>query len=260
MNKFLLLLTILASSIVGYSQSEFCGHTDLESTIRAKDSMRYDAFQQNFRATINYFRKKQNNNFSLPNRQVGISISDSNVFNLVVSGSNCPKTKYIIPVVFHIVHNGGSSNIADAQIQHQLEELNKQFANYSLAGSKAVNTGIQFILANKDVNNNTITGITRHNSHLTNHRKITKTDSLMQFGIANLPMAKYLHIWVVNTILDASGTNIGVKAYATRPNSYFNGKEGVVIAYNWLGSYPIFGTPIDTNSKGSTLGHEIGHY
>src|SRR4051812_4738870 len=34
---------------------------------------------------------------------------------------------YIIPVVFHIIHTGGSGNISDAQIIDQMEILNKEF-------------------------------------------------------------------------------------------------------------------------------------
>lgn len=83
----------------------------------------------------------------------------------------------------------------------------------------------------------------------------------MQLGIADLPMDKYLHIWVVNQILDTSGINVGVKAYSTRPGSYFSGSEGMVCSYDWFGDYSIYsGSPLNSSSTGNFLTHEVGHY
>jgi hypothetical protein len=250
---FLFLLAINA-------QSNFCGNSAIEQHIRQKDSLRYEGFQHNFKANIQHFRNKQTAPFYLPNRIVPIRDYTPGASSMMVGGSTCAPTKYIIPVVVHVVHNNGTENISDAQINHQLEELNKHFSNFYLASAPAVNTGIQFILANKDIQNNTITGITRHQSYLYQHKKIKQTDSLMQLGINNLPMTHYLHIWIVKEILDANGNNLGVKAYATRPGSKFKGSEGVVINYDWIGDYEEYGSPVDANSRANALTHEIGHY
>jgi hypothetical protein len=255
-------IIILIICLVGSlnAQNNFCGNTAIEQHIRQKDSFRYESFQTNFKANVNYFRKKAQTDFHLPNRIVPIYDYTPGASSMMVGGSTCPPTKYIIPVVVHVVHNNGTENISDAQINHQLEELNKHFSNYYLASAPAVNTGIQFILANKDIQNNTISGITRHQSYLYQHKKIKQTDSLMQLGINNLPMTHYIHIWIVKEILDANGNNLGVKAYATRPGSKFKGSEGVVISYDWMGDYSIFGSPVDANSRANALTHEVGHY
>ncbi|MDP2176800.1 MAG: zinc-dependent metalloprotease [Bacteroidota bacterium] len=255
-------IIILMFCLVGSlnAQSNFCGNSAIEQHIRQKDSLRFEGFQHNFKANIQHFRAKQTAPFHLPNRIVPIYDYTPGASSMMVGGSTCAPTKFIIPVVVHVVHNNGTENISDAQINHQIEELNKHFSNYYLASAPAVNTGIQFILANKDIQNNTISGITRHQSYLYQHKKIKQTDSLMQLGIQDLPMTHYLHIWVVGSILDADGNNLGVKAYATRPGSKFNGSEGVVINYDWMGEYAAYSSIVDANSRANALTHEIGHY
>ena len=239
-----------------YGQGNFCGHDSVELAIRQRDSVRYDAFNRNFRNSVQYFRKKSTGVFSLPNRPSNYSCEIC-----LTTGTSCPKTRYVIPVVVHVVYTNGANNISDSQIYSQIEALNNHFSNKASTASPAVNTGIQFILATKDANGTTISGITRHNSPLSNHRKISESDSLMRLGIANLPMDKYLHIWVVNQILDTAGNNVGVKAYSTKPGSYFSGSEGMVCSYDWFGDYSTFSSStLNASSTGSFLTHEVGHY
>src|SRR5688572_13843707 len=38
-----------------------------------------------------------------------------------------PTASYVIPVVFHVIHNYGAENISDAQIKDGLDILNKTF-------------------------------------------------------------------------------------------------------------------------------------
>lgn len=260
MTKNIYFLILLLLSIGAKAQSDSsCGTNETEQVIRAKDSLRYDGRMFNFRQVVRYYRSQHPSGSYLPNPSVPPTCS-----TCLVTGPNCPKTKFVIPVVVHVVYNTRNSsvtNISDAQIAHQIEELNRHYSNYYLTGSPAVNTGIQFVLANKNINGTTITGITRHNSlSLSIHKKISKSDSLMHLGITNLPMSNYLHIWIVADILDSSGGYSGVKGYSTRPGSYFNGSEGIVIRYDWMGDYSIYGSPLDINTRGNALTHEIGHY
>jgi hypothetical protein len=242
-------LSILLFCLELHGQGNYCGHDSVELAIRQRDSNRYDAFNRNFRSSVRYFRKQNSGGFALPNRPPNYSCEIC-----LNTGPTCPKTRYVIPVVVHVVYTNGTNNISDTQINSQIEALNNHFSNKAGTGSPAVNTGIQFILATKDVNGSTISGITRHNSSLSNHRKIKETDLLMQLGIADLPMDKYLHIWVVNQILDTSGINVGVKAYSTRPGSYFSGSEGMVCSYDWFGDYSTFSSsPLNASSTGSFL-------
>lgn len=249
-----MIIFLLSLNVNG--QSNYCGHDSVELAIRQRDSMRYDAFNQNFRNSVRYFRKQNSGNFYLPNRPSNYSCEIC-----LTTGPNCPKVKYIIPVVVHVVYTNSTNNISETQINSQIEALNNHFSNLAGISSPAVNTGIQFILATKDINGSTITGITRHNSSLSNHKKLKESDSLMKLGITTLPMDKYLHIWVVNQILDTAGINVGVKAYSTRPGSYFSGSEGIVCSYDWFGDYSIFASsPLNSGSTGNFLTHEVGHY
>lgn len=80
---------------------------------------------------------------------------------------------YNIPVVIHIVHNGDAigtgENITDAQAISQINVMNQDFRR--LAGTPgganttglAVDTEINFCLAQTDPNGNPTTGIVRHN-------------------------------------------------------------------------------------------------
>ena len=53
---------------------------------------------------------------------------------------------YRIPVVFHIMHNGGVENIGNDQVIDALDQLNYQFAG----GEGGFDTQIQFYLASID--------------------------------------------------------------------------------------------------------------
>src|SRR5690349_12957534 len=53
-----------------------------------------------------------------------------------------------LPVVVHIIHNGGSENISDARAMTAIQNLNAAFANTGFYDpSNGVNTEIQFCLA-----------------------------------------------------------------------------------------------------------------
>lgn len=64
-------------------------------------------------------------------------------------GSGCRNVRYVIPVVVHIVHDpshstpGTGSNISDAQVNNQLQELNDAHANIN-GGPGSVNKRYSF--------------------------------------------------------------------------------------------------------------------
>ena len=84
---------------------------------------------------------------------------------------------YIIPIVFHVIHEGGSENISDAQIQDEVRILNDDYRklNSDISAVVASFTGvaadceIEFRLAQKDPNGNCTNGIDRIYSSLTNN-------------------------------------------------------------------------------------------
>ncbi len=83
---------------------------------------------------------------------------------------------YVIPVVFHVLHNGGAENISVAQIHDAVDILNR---DYRLLNSDANNVQatfqgmpadieIEFVLATKAPNGQCFSGITRTQNALTN--------------------------------------------------------------------------------------------
>ena len=46
-------------------------------------------------------------------------------------GSRGANDTFVIPVVVHVIHNGGTENITDAQIQSQIQVLNEDFRKLS---------------------------------------------------------------------------------------------------------------------------------
>ncbi|MBX7206535.1 MAG: hypothetical protein K1X81_14015 [Bacteroidia bacterium] len=175
------------------------------------------------------------------------------------SAIGCPKAKFIVPVAVHIIHDptdtslGSGTNISDAQVENQIEELNKYFAGQS----GGVNTGIQFCLTYKDINGNTQKRITRRGDNLTTNHLPSEIDDVM--ALDKLDQTRYLNIWVVKTILTDGGQDIGVRGYSTMPGRI--DVDGIVVRYNSFGNYNnCSGCNLASPSRGNTLAHEVGHY
>jgi PKD repeat protein len=162
--------------------------------------------------------------------------------------------KYIIPIVFHILHENGIENISDAQVIDQVKILNRDYnkLNADTSGVQdefkdiIANCNFEFRLATIDPMGNCTNGINHYYTHLTNNA--SDDSKINQWNRGN-----YLNVWVVKTIGQA-----GVAGYAYFPNSAmgFNFKgDGVIILHNYIGS---IGTSNDNRSRALT--HEIGHY
>jgi PKD repeat protein len=161
---------------------------------------------------------------------------------------------YTIPIVFHIIHEYGSENISDAQVEDAVRILNEDFLKQNADTAAVVNTfksivansNIQFKLATKDPNGNCTNGIVRYASHKTNN-----ADD--ESKLVAWPRNRYLNIWVVKTI----GRD-GVAGYAYKPASVNTMPsslvDGIIILHNYIGST---GTSNDFRSRALT--HEVGH-
>ncbi len=69
---------------------------------------------------------------------------------------------YTLPVVFHIIHQNGPENVADAAVLDALQRLNDAFANRGIYDQgSGVDAKIQFCLAKKDPDGNYTNGINR---------------------------------------------------------------------------------------------------
>lgn len=159
---------------------------------------------------------------------------------------------YVIPVVFHILHQNGPENISDAQIRDEVRILNEDYRklNPDISAvvpsftAAAADCEIEFRLAQKDPSGNCTNGIDRIFSPLTN-----SADDNSKLN--PWPRSKYLNVWVVKTIGTA-----GVAGYAYLPGTAFpSTTDGVLILSSYIGS---IGSGSVTTSRALT--HEIGHF
>ncbi|MES2798432.1 MAG: M43 family zinc metalloprotease [Bacteroidota bacterium] len=178
---------------------------------------------------------------------------------------------YKIPVVFHILHNGGVENISDEQIYDALSILNR---DYRLQNADANNVNadfdgvvtqgtfepqpsdveIEFVLATKAPNGVCFKGITRTQNALTNDgsngtAQINAIKNGNDVYQGEWTGTKYLNIFVCAEIGGAAG-------YTQYP--MFGGTNmgnGIFALHNYVGS-------IGTSSVGTsrTLTHEAGHW
>ena len=102
MKHYLLLLIALIPAALAFSQLR-CG----------TDEMHHQLFQQH------------------PEYNAGIQRAYEHSQQFAQEYANAPHLKsgatYIIPVVFHVIHNYGPENISDAQIHDALNQVNLQF-------------------------------------------------------------------------------------------------------------------------------------
>lgn len=165
------------------------------------------------------------------------------------------ENKYIIPVVFHVIHTNGPENISDLQIKDQINILNRDFRKLNADTSKiikntpfdtlAADINVEFRLAQIDPKGNCTNGIERIVSPLTNNASdLSKLNPW--------PREKYLNVWVVKSI----GTSGNVAGYAYYPGlAPSPSVDGVIILSTYIGS---IGTSNPTQSRALT--HEVGHY
>ncbi len=155
----------------------------------------------------------------------------------------------IIPVVVHVIHNGGSENISDAQIIDAIEVLNEDYGKYpgTNGDGNGVDTRVRFCLAKIDPNGNCTNGIVRIKSSLTNHKTFERP---LLKELSFWDNTKYLNIYIVKSI------NGGVLGYSSFPGGPAS-EDGVVVRHNYFGR---IGTAVGTNSLGRTTTHELGHW
>jgi PKD repeat protein len=158
---------------------------------------------------------------------------------------------YTIPLVFHVLHKGGSENISDAQINDAVSILNRDFLKQNADTSNIVssfvglasNCNIEFRLATKDPDGNCTNGITRHYD--------THTNWAVDFSYYQYtwPATKYLNVYVVKTM------QAGAAGYTYLPGTVPGSADAIVILSQYVGS---IGTGNIFLSRALT--HEVGHW
>jgi hypothetical protein len=162
-----------------------------------------------------------------------------------------------IPVVVHVIWNTEEQNISDAQVQSQIDVLNKDFRKSNQDVSQvppvwnnlAADLQIEFFLATKDPDGNTTSGITRTQTSATSFDTDDRVKSSRTGGKDPWPTDRYLNIWVCKL-------GRGLLGYAQFPGGPAE-TDGVVITYTGFGTT---GTALAPFNKGRTATHEIGHW
>ncbi len=193
-----------------------------------------------------YFDYYQRTHFAfIRNAEKIISEATSNLNNASRTSHNIK----IIPVVVHIIHNGGTENISDAQIQSQIDVLNQDFRK--IAGTNGdgsgVDTEIEFCLAKISPDGHCTNGIVRVQSTLTNHLTYQRAQ-LKQLSYWD--NTRYLNMYVVKSI----NGNSGIGGYSSFPGGPPD-EDGIVVRHNYFGK-----TGTASATFGRTTTHEISHW
>lgn len=155
---------------------------------------------------------------------------------------------YVLPIVFHIIHENGPENIPDADVQRSVGFLNQALANTDYYDpTTGANTQIQVCLAQRTPDNLPTNGIDRVESPLTS---IHTDDDLMLKDLIRWEPREYINVWIVK---EASGLGLGngLAGYAYYPSAHGGRRDGIVMESRFL-----------TRGEASVgvLIHELGHY
>ncbi|MFZ4799945.1 MAG: M43 family zinc metalloprotease [Bacteroidia bacterium] len=244
MKKLIYTFTMLAFGLHSFAQqkSSFCGtdeHNKHLQSINPQLKIEEENFNKNWKSYLQ-----------------SVNLTDLKKTNKLGKATT---PKYIIPVVVHVIHSGNTSanNISDAQINSEIDFLNKSFRNLnSDTGNRreifkdiAADCEIEFRLAKKDPKGNCTKGIVRVYSPNTD----LGDDILKRLSVWN--SKSYLNIWIVERILREASNGI-VIGYAQFPfGSTSASTDGVMLNYNVFGQL----TP-SQNVFNTTTTHEVGHW
>jgi len=172
-------------------------------------------------------------------------------------------TIYKIPIVFHVLHNGGVENISDEQIMDALSILNRDYRllNADAANVQSVFQGmptdveVEFVLATKAPNGTCFKGITRTLSPLSYQGSDgnAQVDAIVAGNDVyqgQWPGNKYMNVFICGEIGGAAG-------YTMNPSSWSanNMSNGIWILHDYVGA---IGTSSENTSRALT--HEVGHW
>ena len=214
----------------------------------------YDAMEQHFKANPDARRLYEQAQKTLEQSRLQ---AESNAF------AKPAATVYTVPVVFHVLHEGGPENISDAAIVAALNQVNADFARtspdtgsiFAPFKSRYINSDIKFMLAKKDPQGNCINGIVRHLDPKTHWSQSAAQQSF--YWPYTWDPTKYLNIYIVNEILP-QGTVTGggiIVGYTYIPGTWPTGNAHDAIVYRYSHLSTNFPNP-DARS----LSHEIGHW
>jgi Pregnancy-associated plasma protein-A len=162
-----------------------------------------------------------------------------------------------IPVVVHVLYNTPEQNISDAQIQSQIDVLNRDFRKTNPDVESvpepfkplAADARIEFVLATIDPTGKPTNGITRTATTTTEFMPDDRMKSTATGGIDAWRTDRYLNLWVCRL----QGGLLGYAQFPGGPPA----TDGVVITTTGFGT---IGTARAPFNLGRTATHEIGHW
>jgi len=176
------------------------------------------------------------------------------------------RSTYIVPIIFHVVHNPASpaENVSQSAIYALLDAVNDDFnaLNADITDARTglgfvpANADIEFCLAQRDPSGNQLTEIGIHRVSTTEgfYDVDTETNKMKDntgggTGTPGWNRSNYINVWICDI---TNGATSGVAGYAYKPTIASlppASIDGIVIDYN-LGMDP----------AARVLTHEIGHY
>jgi PKD repeat protein len=189
--------------------------------------------------------------------------------NQLAQDTSPVRVVYKIPVVFHVLHNGGIENISNAQILDALEVLNRDYRrlntdannvvfDFNASNPNAVCTPadieVEFVLATKAPNGTCFSGITRtQSSQSYSDNGDAQVNAIINGNdVYNGEWAgnKYLNIFICGEIGGAAG-------YTFTPSGWSGTgmDNGIWILHDYVGRIGTGGVGTDR-----ALTHEVGHW
>jgi hypothetical protein len=251
MKKYLFILVLILLALTQANSQVRCGFDDVLNTELGKDP-------------------KYSINIEEINAKIEQQIMRQKTFNSV-------DDVVYIPVVFHILHRGGAvgayDNPTDASVISTVDYLNKVYdgtwngAGGSIRGVGDIN--IKFVLATKDPDNNTTTGIKRIDAssigdYSTSGLKRRGTSGVDEATLKNLSRwdpFKYYNIWVVHEIDGCGGSPNSCSSW-TAGFAYFPFEPVGVSTLSGANARDRDGTVMlatGVSPGNALLPHEIGH-
>ena len=179
----------------------------------------------------------------------------------VITNSNQRGITYTIPVVYHIIHEGGDENISNEQVEDDIQVMNEDFQRLNNSANNVHNaftdivadSEIELKLAKIDPNGNCTNGITRTFSSVTNDGEHEERINVVKDKHGDWPGDQYLNIFVVKSIPGAAG-------YTNYPNNSpswgTSMGNGIHVRHNYVGSIETGAT----TGRNGTMTHEVGHW
>ncbi|MBA3663634.1 MAG: T9SS type A sorting domain-containing protein [Bacteroidetes bacterium] len=168
--------------------------------------------------------------------------------------------QYTIPVVFHILHLGGSENITDAQCISALNQMNSDYGrkgsdtNTIFAPFKSlyINSDIKFMLAHKDPNGSCVSGIEHIYDSRTNWSQASAGASSSYYNGVAWDPTKYLNIIIVKQIIPQGTVNGTIVGYTYLPGTFGANTD--------LRNSIIYHNGFLSGINARSLSHEAGHW